>query len=53
MNPILWMGILLAGFFLWLICSSLYKPIGKFFGTLMNDAKEKITETDRENIENE
>lgn len=48
MNPILILGIIAAAFLLWLLCSFLYRPIGKLFARLVNDAKEAIEETDNE-----
>ena len=44
MNPVLVFLILIGGFLLWLICSFLYKPIGRFFGRLADDAIEAMTE---------
>ena len=48
MNPILILGIIAAAFLLWLLCSFLYRPIGKLFTRLISDAKEAIEETDNE-----
>ena len=52
MNPILIVLILIAGFLLWLICSFLYKPIGKFFGRLWEDAGEAINYEETNNKTN-
>lgn len=46
MNSILILGIIVAAFLLWLLCSFLYRPIGRLFTRLINDAKEAIEETD-------
>ena len=50
MNPALVFIILVLAFLLWLISSFLYKPIGRFFGRLAEDAKEAMFE--EENNEN-
>lgn len=50
MNPILIFIMLISGCLLWLICSFLYRPIGKLFGSLWDDAKETIN---REEIIND
>lgn len=52
MNPVLIFLILIGGFLLWLICSFLYKPIGRFFGRLAEDAKEAMAEEENKNNEN-
>lgn len=54
MNPVLIILILIAGFLLWLICSFLYKPIGRFFRRFWEDAKEAINykETNKNEINN-
>lgn len=53
MNPILIVLIFTAGFLLWLICSFMYRPIGRFFNRLYKDAKEEMfkeeTEETKEN----
>lgn len=49
MNPILIFGIIIAGGLLWLLCSFLYRPIGKLCSRLVNDAKEAIEEKENEN----
>lgn len=46
MNPILILGICVAGFLLWLVCSFLYIPIGRLFTRLAKDAKDAIEKTD-------
>lgn len=51
MNPVLVILILLCGFLLWLVGSFLYRPIGKFFGRLIEDAKEAMTEEKKNNEE--
>lgn len=52
MNPVLVFLILAGAFILWLVCSSLYKPIGKFFNNLWNKANKEMFE-DKEDCENE
>ena len=42
MNPILILGTMVAAFLLWLLCSFLYRPIGRLFARLINDAKEAM-----------
>lgn len=44
MNPILILGAFAAGALLWLLCSFLYRPIGKLGSRLVNDAKEAMFE---------
>ena len=39
MNPILVFLIVVGAILLWVICSFLYKPIGRFFNRLFKDAK--------------
>lgn len=42
MNPILIVGAFLAGIILWFLLSFLFRPIGKFFYRLWEDAEEAI-----------
>ena len=49
MNPVLLFLIIVAIFFLWLLCSFLYKPIGKLFGRLIDEAEEAMIEDINEN----
>lgn len=42
MNPILIILILIGGGLLWLLCSFLYRPIGKLSKTLWDDAKNSM-----------
>lgn len=50
MNPILVFLIIIAAIFLWVICSFLYKPIGRLFNRLFKDAKDAMfEETQNEN----
>jgi uncharacterized protein involved in cysteine biosynthesis len=54
MNPFLVLLILIAAVLIWVICSFLYKPIGRFFGRLFNDVKEAVSEeTENENNKGE
>jgi hypothetical protein len=54
MNPVLILGAFAAGALLWLLCSFLYRPLGKLGSRLVDDAKEamfgeKTKEEDKEN----
>lgn len=49
MNPVFVGLVLLGGAFLWLLCSFLYKPIGKFFGRLIDDANDAMFEEEKNN----
>lgn len=53
MNPVFVILVLLGGASLWLIGSFLYRPIGKFFGRLVEDAKEAMFEEENKNNEKE
>ena len=44
MNPVLVMLILMGAFVLWLLCSFLYKPLGKLASRLWEDAMEEMNE---------
>jgi F0F1-type ATP synthase membrane subunit b/b' len=44
MNPFLVFLIIIVAVLIWVICSFLYKPIGRFFGRLFNDVKEAVSE---------
>ena len=44
MNPVLLFLIVLGLFLFWLLCSFLYRPIGKLFSRLFKDAKEAMFE---------
>lgn len=46
MNPVLVAIVLIGATLLWLICSFLYKPIGRLFGRLLQDAAEEILSED-------
>jgi F0F1-type ATP synthase membrane subunit b/b' len=48
MNPILVFLIIIAAALLWVVCSFLYKPIGRFFNRLIQDAKDAISEETKE-----
>lgn len=54
MNPVLVLGAFAAGALLWLLCSFLYRPIGKLGSRLVEDAKEAMFEekTEEKNKEN-
>ena len=52
MNPIFVFLVVLGAALLWLVCSFIYRPIGRFFYRLWHDAKEVIDfeeETQNEN----
>lgn len=53
MNPILIILILLAGCLLWLICAFMFKPLGKLFSRLWNDAEEAINFEETKNNKKE
>ena len=42
MNPVLVLGAFAAGALLWLLCSFLYRPLGKLGSRLVNDAKDAM-----------
>lgn len=44
MNPVLLFLICIGLFLVWLLCSFLYRPIGRLFSRLFNDAKEAMFE---------
>lgn len=46
MNPILIIGIFVAGFLLWLLCAWLYQPIGRLCSRLISDAKNAINDNE-------
>lgn len=46
MNPFLILLVIIGCFMLWLLASFLYKPIGRFFNRLIQDAKDAINEED-------
>ena len=48
MNPIFVFLVIVGSVFLWLLCSFLYRPIGRFCARLFNDAKREMFETDNE-----
>ena len=50
LNPILILGAFAAAGLLWLLCSFLYRPLGRLGLRLFNDAKEEINKEDKENI---
>lgn len=51
MNPVLIILILLGGALLWLLCSFLFRPIGKISKKLIDDAKEAMSDDDKNNNE--
>lgn len=42
MNPVFVVLVLLAAFLIWLLCSFLYRPIGKIARRLIDDAQEAM-----------
>ena len=53
MNPLLIILILLGGALLWLLCSFLFRPIGKIGAKLIDDAKSAMSDENEENEEKE
>ena len=51
MNPIFVFLVILAAFLVWLTFSFLYQPIGRFFGRLVDDAKEAMQNESKERTE--
>lgn len=49
MNPVLIILIFIGGGLLWLLCSFLYRPIGKVFKKLWDDAKGSMFDEEKEN----
>lgn len=47
MNPLLIILLFIAACLLWLVCSFLYKPLGKLFGRLIKDAKDTMFEEEK------
>ncbi len=48
MNPVLIALVLLAAVLLWFLLSFAFKPIGRLFGRLWEDAVDEIKENDKE-----
>ena len=53
MNIVFWFGILALLALFWFGLCSLYKPIGNFLFDLFNNAKEEMTNDEKENEKNE
>ena len=51
MNPIFVFLVILAAFLVWLTFSFLYQPIGRFFGRLIDDAKDAMQDESKERTE--
>lgn len=51
MNPVLIILILLGGALLWLLCSFLYRPLGKIAENLFKEAKEAMEEDSKNSKE--
>lgn len=49
MNPVFFIGLFVAAAILWLLLSSLYKPIGWIGKRLASDAKKAMTEEEKKN----
>lgn len=47
MNPVFYLLIISVVVFLWFVLAFLFKPIGRFFFRLWEDAKEAMEETDK------
>lgn len=52
MNPFLVFLIIIAAVLMWIVCSFLYKPIGRFFNRLFDDVKEAVLEENFEEKDN-
>ena len=50
--PVFYILIFIAAGLLWLLLSSMYKPIGKIGNRLLNDAKDAINDEDEDENEN-
>lgn len=53
MNPVFWLGVIVAGILIWFLCSFMFKGIGKFAYRLFDDAMEEIRDPKTETKENE
>ena len=53
MNPILVILIFLIGFLLWLLLAFMYRPVGKIFKRLNDDAKRAMLEDEETNEKGE
>lgn len=53
MNIVFWFGVLLLLALFWFGLCSLYKPIGNFLLNLFKNAKEEMTNDEKENETNE
>lgn len=53
MNIVFWLGVLALMALFWFGLCSLYKPIGSFIFDLFNNAKQEITNDEKENKTNE
>lgn len=51
MNPVLIILIILAAIILWFLCSFSFKSIGSIASSLYNDAKDAMTEEEKEDKE--
>lgn len=47
MNPVLIILIIIGACLLWLLCSFLYKPLGRLFKRLIDDAIEAMFENNK------
>ena len=53
MNVVFWFGVLIGLVLLWFGLCSMYKPVGNFLFNIFNDAKEELTNDEKENENNE
>jgi hypothetical protein len=51
MTLVFWFLVVLGLCLIWLLCSFLYRPIGKLFSRLVNDAKQEMFETNKKEKE--
>lgn len=45
--PVFWFLVILFAFLLWLLCSFLYKPLGRFVKRLIDDAKKEMEDDEK------
>lgn len=53
MSPVFYILLFLGAAFLWLLCSFLYRPVGRLFHRLFKDATDEMMMEDKTENENE